>query len=153
MYVSSLVQFIEVTLDDSDAEDEEPADPQRAVKRARRNLDENTIDAIIRVEAKMRDPSSSTSLKSGFKPEERRRQEMHYLQLWKETRAELRSMRKELVGETDPEVIEEVMSDMAGLKKKKDDLAKFLGIETIAEDTDEVEPKMEMQMEMPSMGV
>ena len=100
------------------------------MKRARRNLDENTIDAIIRVEAKMRDPSSSSStLKAGFKPEERRKQEMHYLQLWKEARAELRAMRQELVGETDGEVIEEVKRDMIGLKKRKDELAKFLGIE------------------------
>lgn len=54
---------------------------------------------------------------------------MHYLQLWKEARAELRTMRQELVGETDVEVIEEVKRDMIGLKKRKDELAKFLGIE------------------------
>ena len=54
---------------------------------------------------------------------------MHYLQLWKEARAELRAMRQELVGETDGEVIEEVKRDMIGLKKRKDELAKFLGIE------------------------
>ena len=77
----------------------------------------------------MRDPSSSISLKKGFKPDERRRQEMHYLQLWKEARAELRGMRQELANETEEEVAEELRKDMAGLKKRKDELAKFLGIE------------------------
>lgn len=130
-------QFIELTLDDSDEEEEEPA-KTRAVKRARRKLDENTIDAIVRVEAKMRDPSSSISLKKGFKPDERRRQEMHYLQLWKEARAELRGMRQELANETDEEVVEELRKDMAGLKKRKEELAKFLGIEedAISDDAD-----------------
>jgi hypothetical protein len=131
------VKFIELTLDDSDEEEEEPA-KTRAVKRARRKLDENTIDAIVRVEAKMRDPSSSISLKKGFKPDERRRQEMHYLQLWKEARAELRGMRQELANETDEEVAEELRKDMAGLKKRKEELAKFLGIEedAISDDAD-----------------
>lgn len=121
------VKFIELTLDDSDVEDEDPME-DRAVKRARRALDENTIDAIIRVESKMKDPSSS-KLKAGFKPEERRKQEMHYMQLWKEARAELRSMRQELAGETDEEVIEEIKRDMVGLQKRKNELAKFLGLE------------------------
>jgi hypothetical protein len=124
------VKFIELTLDDSDVEDHDPTE-DRAVKRARRALDENTIDAIIRVEAKMRDPSSS-KLKAGFKPEERRKQEAHYMQLWKEARAELRSMRQELMGETDEDAIEDIRRDMAGLQKKKNELAKFLGIEADA---------------------
>lgn len=76
----------------------------------------------------MKDPSSS-KLKAGFKPEERRKQEMHYMQLWKEARAELRSMRQELAGETDEEVIEEIKRDMVGLQKRKNELAKFLGLE------------------------
>lgn len=128
----------------------------RAVKRARRALDENTIDAIIRVEAKMKDPTSS-KLKAGFKPEERRKQEMHYMQLWKEARAELRGMRQELASETDEEVIEEIRRDMAGLQKRKNELAKFLGLEVDAPEVPdiqvpvhaqgvamEMEPKIEM---------
>eukprot|EP00804_Cyclotella_cryptica_P030741 CCRYP_009159-RA/>CCRYP_009159-RA protein AED:0.00 eAED:0.00 QI:200/1/1/1/1/1/2/400/339 len=136
------VHFIELTLDDSDVEDDEddddihnpyegggdPRERSRAVKRARRNLDENTIDAIIRVEQKMRDPGG-TALKSGFKPEERRRQELHYLNLWKEARAELRVMRQELAAETDEEVVEELKRDILGLKKRKEEFAKFLGID------------------------
>lgn len=123
------VNFMELTIDDSDVEDEEdPHEMNRAVKRARRNLDENTIDAIIRVEQKLRDPAG-TALKSGFKPDERRKQELHYLNLWKETRAELRVMRQELAAETDAEVIEELKRDIVGLKKRKEEFAKFLGID------------------------
>jgi hypothetical protein len=91
----------------------------------------------------MRDPSSS-KLKAGFKPEERRKQELHYLQLWKEARAELRAMRQELVGEDDLEVVEELRRDMIGLKKRKDELAKFLGLEVGDEGAEEV--KLEMSV-------
>lgn len=54
------------------------------------------------------------------------------MQLWKEARAELRSMRQELMGETDEDAIEDIRRDMAGLQKKKNELAKFLGIEADA---------------------
>lgn len=78
----------------------------------------------------MRDPNSSSKLKAGFQPGERRKQEAHYMKLWKEARAELRNMRAELMNETDEDAIEDIRRDMVGLMKKKSDLARFLGIET-----------------------
>ena len=141
-----LHQFIELTLDDTDDEDDDEEE-NRAVKRARRNLDENTIDAIIRVEAKMRDPNSGASLgKSGYKPEERRRQEAHYLNLWKEARRELRSMRVELEGEEDEEVRAELEGDIMGLKKRKEEYGKFLGIESAAMDFKEEDEEGKLEM-------
>eukprot|EP00574_Skeletonema_japonicum_P004333 CAMPEP_0201713606 /NCGR_PEP_ID=MMETSP0593-20130828/384_1 /ASSEMBLY_ACC=CAM_ASM_000672 /TAXON_ID=267983 /ORGANISM="Skeletonema japonicum, Strain CCMP2506" /LENGTH=218 /DNA_ID=CAMNT_0048202779 /DNA_START=155 /DNA_END=811 /DNA_ORIENTATION=- len=60
--------------------------------------------------------------------EEVRNQEKHWMQMWKDAKDELRKLRDELRLETDEEVRVELMKDIDGLKNKKDDWAKLLGL-------------------------
>ncbi|KAL7494953.1 hypothetical protein ACHAWT_003557 [Skeletonema menzelii] len=60
--------------------------------------------------------------------EEVRNQEKHWMTMWKDAKDELRKLRDELRLETDEEVRNELMKDIEGLKNKKDDWAKLLGL-------------------------
>lgn len=108
------VQFIEMTLDDGDDEEEEPP-KKRGRKPKNPQMPKKTKPAKI------------------SRAEERRQKEAHYMNLWREARAELKVMRQQLKDETLQESIDELNVDIAGLKKKKDEWAKFLGITESAE--------------------
>ena len=60
--------------------------------------------------------------------EEVRKQEKHWMQMWKDAKDELRKLRDELRLETDESVRAELMVDIEGLKGKKDEWAKLLGL-------------------------
>jgi hypothetical protein len=104
------VKFIESTMDE---EEEEVQEPKK--KRGRKSKKDST--------------SKKTVPKGPSRQEERRNQEMHYMNLWREARSELQVMRKELKEEHNEEAAEELRGDIAGLKKKKEEWAKLLGIE------------------------
>ena len=55
-------------------------------------------------------------------------QERHWMEMWKDARAELSKLRKELKEETDEEVLLELKSDIEALKRKKDEWAMHLGM-------------------------
>jgi len=103
-----------MTLDDEDdVEEERPKKRGRKPKNSRKSK------------------AKAKSLKTAVNPrsEERRQREMHYMTLWRKAREELKTMRQQLKEETIQESIEELNEDIAGLRKKKDEWAKFLGIE------------------------
>jgi hypothetical protein len=60
--------------------------------------------------------------------EEVRNQEKHWMTMWKDAKDELRKLRDELRLEADEDVRNELMRDIEGLKNKKDDWAKLLGL-------------------------
>jgi hypothetical protein len=60
--------------------------------------------------------------------EEVRNQEKHWMTMWKDAKDELRKLRDELRLETDEDVRNELLKDIEGLKNKKDDWAKLLGL-------------------------
>ena len=60
--------------------------------------------------------------------EEVRNQEKHWMQMWKDAKDELRKLRDELRLETDESVRAELINDIEGLKGKKDEWAKLLGL-------------------------
>ncbi|KAL3800219.1 hypothetical protein ACHAWO_005686 [Cyclotella atomus] len=109
------VKFIEMTLDDDDEEEEYEEPPKKRGRKPK-----NHASAPLPKLKKSKRISRS---------EERRQQEMHYMNLWRETRAELKVMRQQLKVETIQESIDELNVDIAGLKRKKDEWAKLLGIQ------------------------
>lgn len=60
--------------------------------------------------------------------DELRVQESHWMAMWKDASAELRQLRLDLKNEEDPDVRGELMADIEGLKKRKGDWSKFLGL-------------------------
>ena len=60
--------------------------------------------------------------------EELRVQEKHWMEMWKEAKAELKQARDDLKNEVDEEVRAELMADIEGLKRRKGDWAKLLGL-------------------------
>jgi FtsZ-interacting cell division protein YlmF len=108
-------QFIEMTLDDDDEEEEYEEPPKKRGRKPK-----NHASAPLPKLKKSKGISRS---------EERRQQEMHYMNLWREARAELKVMRQQLKVETIQESIDELNVDIAGLKRKKDEWAKLLGIQ------------------------
>ena len=60
--------------------------------------------------------------------EELRVQESHWMAMWKDASAELRQLRLDLKNEEDPDVRGELMADIEGLKKRKGDWSKLLGL-------------------------
>jgi len=60
--------------------------------------------------------------------EERRTQERHWMEMWKDAKNELKQLRQDLKGEMDEEVRAELMADIAGIKKRKGDWARLLGL-------------------------
>jgi len=60
--------------------------------------------------------------------DELRVQERHWMAMWKDAKNELRTLRQDLRGEVDEEVRAELMADIEGLKKRKGDWARLLGL-------------------------
>ena len=60
--------------------------------------------------------------------EEVRNQEKHWMAMWKDAKDELKKLREEMRNEPDDEVRAELAQDIEGLKNKKDDWAKLLGL-------------------------
>ncbi len=60
--------------------------------------------------------------------DELRVQESHWMAMWKDATAELRQLRLDLKNEVDPNVRGELIADIEGLKKRKGDWAKLLGL-------------------------
>ncbi|KAL7547587.1 hypothetical protein ACHAWF_010877 [Thalassiosira exigua] len=60
--------------------------------------------------------------------EELRVQERHWMEMWKEAKNELKQMRQDLKEEADEDVRAELMADIEGLKRRKGDWAKLLGL-------------------------
>lgn len=54
--------------------------------------------------------------------------EQHWMAMWLDARIELKKLRENLKGETDEKVKDELKRDIDGLKKKKDEWAKLLGM-------------------------
>ena len=54
--------------------------------------------------------------------------------MWKDSRAELRQLRGDLRNEVDDEVRAELMQDIEGLKKRKIDWGKLLGIKEMVDE-------------------
>ena len=54
--------------------------------------------------------------------------EHHWMFMWRDARIELKKLREELESETDEKVKKELMVDIEGLKKKKDEWAALLGM-------------------------
>ena len=54
--------------------------------------------------------------------------------MWKDSRAELRQLRGDLRNEVDDEVRAELMQDIEGLKKRKNDWGKLLGINEMVDE-------------------
>ena len=55
-------------------------------------------------------------------------QERHWMDMWKDTGNEITRLRGELREETDEDVISDIKADIKGLRKRKADFAKLLGM-------------------------
>jgi hypothetical protein len=60
--------------------------------------------------------------------EELRVQERHWMEMWRDAKNELKTLREDLKEETNEEVRNELLMDIEGLKKRKGDWAKLLGL-------------------------
>ena len=60
--------------------------------------------------------------------EECRIQEIHWMEMWKDANAQLKQLRAELKDEANDVVRAELLVDIEGLKKRKGDMAKLLGM-------------------------
>jgi len=60
--------------------------------------------------------------------EECRIQEIHWMEMWKDANAQLKQLRADLKDEVDDVVRAELLVDIEGLKKRKGDMAKLLGM-------------------------
>jgi hypothetical protein len=60
--------------------------------------------------------------------DELRVQEKHWMEMWKECKSELKQLREDLKNEMDDGVRAEMEEDVRGLKKRKGDWAKLLGL-------------------------
>jgi len=60
--------------------------------------------------------------------DELRVQERHWMGMWKDAKNELRQLRADLKEEVDEEIRGEMLADIAGLKKRKGDWARLLGL-------------------------
>lgn len=66
--------------------------------------------------------------------DELRVQERHWMEMWKDSKNELKQLRQDLKEEVDEEVRAELIADIEGLKKRKGDWSRLLGLnETIAD--------------------
>lgn len=61
---------------------------------------------------------------------EKRVQERHWMEMWRDAKNELRQLRQDLKEEEDPEVRAELVADIDGLRKRKRDWGSLLGLET-----------------------
>jgi len=61
--------------------------------------------------------------------DELRVHEKHWMEMWKAAKNELRQLREDLKVEMDEEVRAELMADIEGLKKRKGDWARLLGLD------------------------
>mmetsp|Transcript_30686 Transcript_30686/g.56229 ORF Transcript_30686/g.56229 Transcript_30686/m.56229 type:complete len:303 (-) Transcript_30686:123-1031(-) len=66
--------------------------------------------------------------------DELRVQERHWMGMWKDAKNELRQLRADLKEEADEEIRGEMMADIAGLKKRKGDWARLLGLGEVTTD-------------------
>lgn len=60
--------------------------------------------------------------------EELRVQEKHWMEMWRDSKNELRQLRQDLKEEPDEEVRAELQRDIEGMKKRKGDWARLLGL-------------------------
>ena len=60
--------------------------------------------------------------------DELRVQEKHWMEMWKECKNELKQLREDLKNEVDDDVRAELIADVEGMKKRKGDWAKLLGL-------------------------
>lgn len=65
--------------------------------------------------------------------DEMRGQERHWMAMWQAAKSELKTLRDDMKNEADEEVRDELMADIEGLKKRKGDWARLLGLNTIAD--------------------
>jgi hypothetical protein len=65
--------------------------------------------------------------------DELRVQERHWMEMWKDATAQLRQLRTDLKNEVDDEVRAELLADIDGMKKRKGDWAKLLGLNDMPE--------------------
>lgn len=79
-------------------------------------------EASIRKKRKMKDGEKILSV------DELRVQERHWMEMWKDAKNELKQLRQDLKDEMDEEVRGELVADIEGLKRRKGDWAKLLGL-------------------------
>jgi len=90
-------------------------------------------EQYLRIHPQIEEPSirKKRKLKAGEKilgPDELRVQERHWMEMWKDSKNELKQLREDLKNEMDDDVRAELMADIEGLKKRKGDWAKLLGL-------------------------
>lgn len=85
-------------------------------------------EASIRKKRKMKDGEKILSV------DELRVQERHWMEMWKDAKNELKHLRQDLKVEADEEVRGELIADIDGLKKRKGDWAKLLGLNDMSHD-------------------
>eukprot|EP00578_Thalassiosira_sp_NH16_P009954 CAMPEP_0181117036 /NCGR_PEP_ID=MMETSP1071-20121207/22276_1 /TAXON_ID=35127 /ORGANISM="Thalassiosira sp., Strain NH16" /LENGTH=245 /DNA_ID=CAMNT_0023201333 /DNA_START=79 /DNA_END=816 /DNA_ORIENTATION=+ len=79
-------------------------------------------ESSIRKKRKMKEGEAILSV------EELRVQERHWMEMWKDAKNELKELRRDLKEEPDEEVRAELIADIDGLKRRKGDWAKLLGL-------------------------
>mmetsp|Transcript_8616 Transcript_8616/g.14972 ORF Transcript_8616/g.14972 Transcript_8616/m.14972 type:complete len:299 (-) Transcript_8616:205-1101(-) len=82
-------------------------------------------ETSIRKKRKMRDGEKILSV------DELRVQERHWMEMWKDAKNELKQLRTDLKEEVDEEVRAEIMADIEGLRKRKGDWARLLGLNEV----------------------
>ncbi len=60
--------------------------------------------------------------------EEKREEEKHWLEMWEDARCKIKQIRQDIKIESDDEMIEDMKTDMKGLKKRKAHFAQLLGM-------------------------
>jgi len=79
-------------------------------------------EVSIRKKRKMKDGEKILSV------DELRVQERHWMEMWKDAKNELKQLRQDLKDELDEEVRAELVEDINGLRRRKGDWAKLLGL-------------------------
>ena len=89
---------------------------------------QNAIEAgmaSLSISSKAKAKENKASVRTLFNKVEN---EHHWMFMWRDARIELKKLREELESETDEKVKKELMVDIEGLKKKKDEWAALLGM-------------------------
>jgi len=60
--------------------------------------------------------------------EEKRAEEKHWLEMWEDARCKMKQIREDIKVESDDEMIEDLKTDMKGLRKRKAHFAQLLGM-------------------------
>eukprot|EP00578_Thalassiosira_sp_NH16_P022692 CAMPEP_0181098876 /NCGR_PEP_ID=MMETSP1071-20121207/12362_1 /TAXON_ID=35127 /ORGANISM="Thalassiosira sp., Strain NH16" /LENGTH=267 /DNA_ID=CAMNT_0023181505 /DNA_START=40 /DNA_END=843 /DNA_ORIENTATION=- len=86
-------------------------------------------ESSIRKKRKMKEGEKVLSV------DELRVQERHWMEMWKDAKNELKQLRQDLKDEADEEVRAELFADVEGLKKRKGDWARLLGLNDASTDS------------------